>query len=258
MMIRKWFHRFSYRLLSLLGPLFSLIGEGNFKQRIRLVCFRIRNSLPACLMVNKGDTVVQVGTPNAQTMQHYCDLVGADGRLVIIEAEPGNIATLQKASKKLRHQNVTIVPKGAWSQRSTVLLSLGSHKGDHKVEIAGVSMDNDFKPENTYEQEVTIEVDTVDALLKELSIDAVDYLNVTVNGAELEVLKGCSRVLNSPGIRVWVKGHAKLADGTALNAPIQQLLRENGLSTHLTAKQPSVGSNLNWLLRDGDVYGYRQ
>jgi hypothetical protein len=138
------------------------------------------------------------------------------------------------------------------------MLSRSPHPEDHKIAAEGIIHDNDFRPENTYEDQVAIPVDTIDNIMAEAGLDHVDYLDVKVNGAELEVLKGSERALRSPSIRVFAKAHARYEDGTPINRDILAFLADHGLEAIVTRGEPAVGTNPNWTVRDGDVFGYRQ
>jgi FkbM family methyltransferase len=221
------------------------------------MAFSLRNSLPAFIMVNRDDRVIQVGSANVSTMRNYSKCVGPDGCVMIIEPEPENVSKLRLAMENLKYRNVIIVPKGAWYKKATVQLSLSPNKGDHKIEVPGIRMDNDFRPENTYEKKVEIEVDTIDEILREYGLKNIHFMNVTVNGAELEVLKGSQEVLKNKCLRLWVKGHALLESGDPLNKLVAPFLDEHGFSTCITARQPAVGNNPEWQTRAGDVYAYR-
>jgi FkbM family methyltransferase len=208
-------------------------------------------------MVNQGETVIQVGTPNPSTMKAYSKYVGPNGRVIIIEPEPKNIQTLQQALSKWKYKNVSIVPKGAWSESGKLELSLSPNKGDHKIEIAQIIHDNDLLLENTFEKKILIEVNTVDNIITSEQLEHVDYINITVNGAELEVLQGCQQLLQTPSLRLWIKGHARFKNGEALNKTIQDFLQWYGFTTFITAGEYAVGNNSGWQTRAGDVYAYK-
>jgi FkbM family methyltransferase len=240
-----------------LRPLFqALPAESPVRRRLRSSYLRRVNAPPVWLVVNRGDTVVQVGTPNVATVERYARAMGPTGRLVVIEADGANAARLAAFVTEQGWTNVTIVNRGAWSSAGTLALSRSPHAGDHKIAVPGVVMDNDFKPENEQYDTVTIEVCTLDQVIADLKLETVHYLCVTVNGAELEVLRGAGNVIGRVQ-RVFAKAHARLADGTPLNRPIAEFLAARGFSVQITRGEPAVGKNPGWRMRDGDVYAER-
>ena len=75
----------------------------------------------------------------------------------------------------------------------------------------------------------------------------IDFLSVTVNGAELEVLKGSEGLLRSAPrhARVYAKGHALDETGEPIHRAAQQFLKELGYETTITKGEPvSLGEKL--------------
>jgi len=235
-----------------------LIPQSPVKEAIKVRLLAFQNHLPWRLQVNPGETAVQIGTPNPRTVSRYSKAVGPRGRVVIVEAEPGNAERLRQALPALPYPNVTIVPKGAWREPGRMRLVLSPHKGDHKIPVDGIVHDNDFRPENTYEQSVEVDVDTLDNIVRAEGLERVDFVSITVNGAEIEVLKGCEELLKRRPLRVYVKAHARHADGgRPINEPIMAMLRARGFTVCRTAGEPAAGTNPEWRVREGDVYGFK-
>ena len=233
------------------------LPESSVKEAIRVALLKVDNSLPYALHVNPGDTAIQVGTPNVRTMYEYSAAVGRHGRAVIIEAEPSNVERLRAAVASLPHPNVRIVAKGAWRTKGRLALSLSPHRGDHKFAVPGIRHDNDDRPGNTYERSVEVDVDTLDAIIGDEGLDRVDFVNITVNGAELEVLKGAEELLRRRPLRLWIKGHARQADGRPINEALIAMLTARGFTARRTAGEPAIGAKPEWRMREGDVYAYK-
>jgi FkbM family methyltransferase len=236
---------------------FRYLPESPAKEAIKVALLKIDNNLPYALHVNAGETAIQVGTPNPRTMIEYSRAVGARGRVIIIEAEPDNVERLRRAFPALPYRNVTIVAKGAWSAKGRLPLLLSPHSGDHKFAVPGISHDNDYRPENTYERSIDVQVDTLDSIVRAEGLARVDFVSITVNGAEMEVLKGADEVLARRGLRLWVKGHPRQADGRPINEAIIALLSARGFTAHRTAGEPAVGAHPRWRVREGDVYAFK-
>ena len=258
MKIRRIRYLVARLLRASLNTLFSpvrFMREGPAKNRVRSFLLRFQHALPVRLAVNAGDVAVQVGTPNPGTLRELSSAVGATGRVIILEASSANAGTLVDAAARLKDDNVTIVHCAAWFESGELELAVSPFHGDHRVMLDGVEHDNDFRSGDAYPQTEQVKARRVDDVLAELGQDAADYIAITVNGAELEVLRGCERLLKRPSMRLYIKGHA-LVDGEPLCVPIRAYLDERGLSSLLTRGEPGVGSDSRWRRRSGDVFAW--
>ena len=253
-------NKLNYGLKHCCYYLIRYIPFPKLKHKLSLAVLGERNSLPLYLGVTKGDTAVQIGTPNILTLNRFSRLVGKNGTVVIVEAEPSNAEKLKAEIGRREIDNVHIVSKGAWSSKGSIILNKSDDfDGDHKIEVPNVCMDNDFRTE--YKEKIEIEVDTVDNILSELNLNEINYLSVTVNGAEHEVLKGCVETLSrSRNIRVFAKGHARQGDastGEPINIPMSNLLKNLGFTVTVTQGEKSTADIETWKYRDGDVFGWK-
>lgn len=239
---------------------YRFLPNCRLKHKLCLGILAQRNSLPLYLAVYPGNVAVQVGTPNISTVRKFSRLVGAGGQVYVIEADPVNADKLLWSVEKFGIENVKVIKSGAWSSKGTLTLRKSDDfDGDHKIEIPDIYIDNDFRTE--YKDAVQIEVDTVDNLLFSLDVKAINYLSVTVNGAEHEVLKGCQGILDkSEHIRVYSKGHARIgsaANGVPINKGIASLLESRGFIAVLTHGEKSTANIEQWQSREGDVFGWK-
>jgi FkbM family methyltransferase len=226
--------------------------EGRLKERLRRLGLRFFKRFPIELTLRKGETIVQIGAQPGGELLRLAQIVGERGRVIAIEPEPANVEGLRKTLEKNSVKNVIIIPKGAWSGKGKQRLLLSPHPGDHKITVPGVLHDNDLKPEN-YQSFAEIEVDTVDNILRTLGINRVDYVKITINGAELEVLKGMEETLRGD-LRLWVKGHA-LKDDQPLHKAIASFLKERGFYVQIAKGEGTPVSKD--FVRKGDIYATR-
>ena len=182
------------------------------------------------------------------------EIVGENGHVIVIEQEKGNLEKLNREIKELSLRNqVTVVPKGAYSEKSKQILKVSPHPADHKIEIEEIEHDNDLRPEN-YQSIQEIYIDTLDNILRELAVDKVDFIKIAVNGAEIEVLKGMAETLDRVQ-RLWIKGHAKLR-GQLINRVIVSMLRDKGFNVKIIGGgETPISKNF---VRAGDVYAYKK
>ena len=250
------FYRGIVRVLSI--PVRPL-PEGPFKARVRSNLLRFQHSLPTELVVNKGDTAVQIGTPNVETMRRFRRAVGNDGRLLIVEAMPENQARLRAAIDRAGWVNVTVIAAAACNENRLGELSVSPVRGDHKIPLEGVAMDNDRRPENAQTQLIPVQFVRLDDALPDHGVTNIDYLSVTVNGAELEVLRGAETLLRNAHrhARVYAKGHAIDASGAPMNVKTQAFMTGLGYATTITKGEPSSIVDSQWRWRAGDVFAWR-
>ena len=180
---------------------------------------------------------------------------GRLGQVVIFEAEPNNFKLLQETVKKDGYKNVLLVNAAAWSETMKGTLYLSPYSWNHTVNKGEVIMDNDFRPGNENMLPIKCEFRVLDEVLEELKIPDIDFLSVTVNGTELEVLEGGKNLLSkSKRIRIYSKGHAFLSNGNPLNAEINNYLLNFGFKTKICRDEPSVFPDRFCSRRSGDVY----
>ena len=235
---------------------FKFLPESSLKRNIRKFFLNFYNSVPLFLALNKGDIAIEVGCPNVRTMRRYGRFVGPEGKVFIIEAEKENQDILLEAKEKLGLKNVTIIPFAAWSEKKEIeFFKSDQWEGDHKIPISNVLVDNDYV--NTYTS-VKVQVDTLDDLLHNQNIRTFNYLSVTVNGAELEVLKGAKELIAaSSKCRIYSKGH-NLIDGIPLNRLIKKYLEGfDGYQIVISKGEASNSQQENWKRRAGDVFAWK-
>jgi len=233
--------------------------EGDTKNYFRKHILKSQHSLPVELAINKGDTVVQIGTPWPKTIDRFLKSIGPKGKLIVFEANPVNHATLETHINDNGITNAILIHGAACNETGMGKLLLSPHPGDHKIDISGIKMDNDLRLGNESMEETSVNFYRIDDILKEHSIEKVDYLSVTVNGAEIEVLKGAkSTLINSNSLtRVYAKGHALDSNNNPINVAIAQLLSDFGFESVITKGEQSSSDCAEWTRRAGDVFAWK-
>lgn len=232
-------------------------GNTRLKHKVRLAILKLQNSLPIEMTACKGDVVMQIGTPRPRTIERFRKAVGDKGTVVVLEAEPENFARLNQWCEQQGYQNVVLVEAAAWSKSGRGTLSLSPFSGDHKVALTDVSVDNDRRSGNAEMAEIDCQFLTIDEVMSANKIPRLNYLSVTVNGGELEVLKGATETLSAMNVRVYAKGHALRDNGEAINVPIRHFLSSLGYNTIRTRGEPSSTLDPAWRWRAGDVYAWK-
>lgn len=218
---------------------------------------RIRPLIPREFVIRPRDIVVAVGIPYFGTIRRFSRAASA-GRVIVIEADDDNRMRLEAAIQEERLNNVQIIGKAAWSEPGSVSFMLAKRPEDHRIENADIVIDNDLREEQesgSYRDCVTVEASTIDMMMREAGADHIDYIEITVNGAELEVIKGMKEILPRTSF-LYAKGHVlDQVTGEPLNKAIDDYLKGCGFQTAITMPSKSVVEE--WGPRKGDVYAWK-
>ena len=228
-----------------------VVPGGKLGDRVRFNIVKATHRAPLKIVIAKGDTAVQVGATGRGEIWEMLRLVGPHGRLIVVEPAPENLEEIHARLQRENITNVTVIPKGAWSERTTQTLYIHPRfKGSHIVLDSGAQHDR-VLDRDEYAAATTIECDTLDRLLAEYGVTHVDFIKVTVMGAEMQVLRGMDRLLATTP-KLWIKAHA-MYEGQPVNGVISRLLQERGYQTIITRGNEGPDGKL----RRGDVYATR-
>jgi FkbM family methyltransferase len=153
----------------------------------------------------KGDIVIDIGAHIGLYTIISSKRVGANGKVVAIEADPSNFEMLNSNIKLNQLTNVTPLNYAVYSKETKVKLYLPSGE-------SGFTKYNTIMPNwiNTQEKFVEVNANTLDYLLQlnEIRQEEVNWIKIDVEGAEFEVLKGASNVLSkSKDITILMELH---------------------------------------------------
>jgi FkbM family methyltransferase len=185
--------------------------------------------------VGVGSSVVDVGANIGYNTLHAARLAGPKGRVVAIEPTPDNLAVLRSNVATAGLRNVAVEPVAA-----------GRTRGTRDLFVRGtVSAVNSLFPLSCYAS-VTDVLPVPVVPLDELVDGAVDVVKIDVEGAELDVLEGMSRLLRAPRVVLIVEWHPLLQQlaGYAADALPRWLLArgfELQAASHLTVRRLAAG-----------------
>ena len=153
----------------------------------------------------EGDIVIDIGAHIGLYTIISSKRVGANGKVVAIEAHPGNFEMLNSNIKLNRLNNVIPLNYAEYSKETKVKLYLPSGE-------SGFTKYNTIMPNwiNAQEKFVEVNANTLDYLLQlnEIRQEEVNWIKIDVEGAEFEVLKGASNVLSkSKDIAILMELH---------------------------------------------------
>src|SRR5215213_2127399 len=141
----------------------------------------------------QGDIVVDIGAHIGLYTIISSKRVGANGKVVAIEADPGNFEMLNRNIKLNKLANVIPLNYAVYSKETKIKLYLPSGE-------SGFTKYNTIMSDwvNTKEKFVEVNANTLDYLLQSNQIreEEVNWIKIDVEGAEFEVLKGAHNVLS--------------------------------------------------------------
>ncbi len=139
----------------------------------------------------QGDIVVDIGANIGRYTIIGSKRVGTQGKVVAIEAHPGNFEMLNRNIKLNQLTNVIPLNYAAYSKETKVKLYVPDEESGHTIYHTLM--------ERTGKKFVEVNATTLDYLLlrlKGIRQEQVNWIKIDVEGAEFEVLKGATNVLS--------------------------------------------------------------
>jgi FkbM family methyltransferase len=167
----------------------------------------------------EGDVVIDIGAHMGRYTIISSKRVGANGKVVAIEANPSNFEMLNRNIKLNQLTNIISLNNAVYSKETKIKLYLPGEELGHTT--YNTVMSDRAKNEDKF---VEVNANTLDYLLQLNKITDVNWVKIDVEGAEFEVLKGASNVLSkSKDIALLIEVH-NLSGGTNLYRPIIEFL----------------------------------
>ena len=141
-----------------------------------------------------GDIILNIGVENGAEIPEFCKLVGSNGKVFAIEADPSCCRRLEKLKKILDLTNLIIIN-----------VAVGSIEGKIKLSQEENEMSNSVIRNQSYKSNfIEVEQKRLDKILEPFELNKIDYIKSNIEGAEIELLKGLSN--SSLGIKNWCIG----------------------------------------------------
>jgi FkbM family methyltransferase len=159
----------------------------------------------------EGDIVVDIGAHMGRYTMISSKRVGANGKVVAIEAHPSNFEILKSNIKLNQLTNVTPLNYAVYSKETKIKLYLPDEESGYTMHHSIMSnyVFTKYK-DKTGDKFVEVSANTLDYLLQLKGITDVNWIKIDVEGAESEVLKGAHNVLsNSKDISLLIEVHGK-------------------------------------------------
>lgn len=144
-----------------------------------------------------GETFIEVGAYIGHSTVRHAKEQGEQSTIIAFEADKHNFAILKKNIEINKIQNVHLIQKAVGDKNGSLELhSIGRMGNTAFSEIINT-------PKETY----SVEMVTIDSVLKEMGISHIDHVSITVNGFEPEVVLGMKNTIQSSNkIRVCAAG----------------------------------------------------
>src|SRR5215210_591354 len=152
----------------------------------------------------QGDIVIDIGANIGRYTIISSKRVGTKGKVVAIEAHPGNFEILNRNIKLNQLNNVIPLNYAAYSKETKVKLYVPDEESGYTIYHTLM--------ERTGKKFVEVNANTLDYLLQlnEIRQEEVNWIKIDVEGAEFEVLKGATNVLSkSKDIALLIEVHGQ-------------------------------------------------
>lgn len=190
--------------------------------------------------IRKGDVVVQVGASSGEEALRFARAVGTSGRLIAVEPEARNLASLAACFPKDDFPHVSIVPKGVWKEKGELKFFTGGEREHRLADLGAEELTyewwgvKDHLQEHRYQNVTTVEVETLDSIVADAGLRSIDFVLFETNGAELEGILGMNTALGITK-RIAARGHV-MRDGVPIYREIERYLKEKGFETAVTSE----------------------
>ncbi|MBD2069876.1 FkbM family methyltransferase [Leptolyngbya sp. FACHB-671] len=165
-----------------------------------------------------GMTVIDVGANVGVYTFSAAQKVGATGRVLAVEPFSGCVHCMEETCRANQLDWVKVCAGAASDRNGTIRLALQSASELNEV----ITDDSQTLTPRTYEE---VPCFTLDSLIEQENITELDWLKIDAEGHEMQVLKGCDRILRDfkPSIL-----YENIAGSKANNQPVAEFLITQG------------------------------
>ncbi|MBL7074573.1 FkbM family methyltransferase [candidate division KSB1 bacterium] len=169
--------------------------------------------------IQRGDIVIDAGAYVGIFNLIASKMVGDEGRVIAFEPNRENYKKLLNNIKLNDVTNVTVLKKGLWSKNTKLQLN---------NEYPGVST---FLFDRTKSEHVVF-VPTVrlDDEVKKLGINTINFIKMDIEGAEIEAIKGCKKILKHNDVKLAIASY-HIVNGQKSCFKLEKLLSKLGYQT---------------------------
>lgn len=143
----------------------------------------------------RGDTVVQIGPYLGHFTTQLSHQVGEDGRVIAIEAHPENYRLLEANVRENCLDNVTTMNKAVSNTNGELTFYETTGPGGKSYSLKLKNFDEFDVFTDDMISKISVDGITLDEVVENIDICGIDYLILTVNGEEANILRGASQTL---------------------------------------------------------------
>lgn len=181
------------------------------------------------LFPGSGATVVDAGAYVGYKAISFADAVGPSGHVIAIELDRENASLLRKNVEQNGLANrITVYECGIWSCDGQA-----DYVGDSHMQHTLAGLDG-----KKYSDSGRVNTRTLDSIFDASGIDHVDFLNIQVNGAEVEALHGLERWWSRIGV-IRVAAYYR-SEGRNISEKVIDILRQRGADLHEVTEKGSI------------------
>jgi len=158
-----------------------------------------RDRLVTIFKLRQGENFLDVGAYMGFGTVRMARELGLDSRIVAIEADPKSFSLLELNVKSNNLSNVSLVQKA--------VSSVNGMASFYTTERQANSLISEVVHSGSAIQVPTV---TIDGILEDFGMDSIDRVSITINGAEVEALRGMGSTLAaSENLRLSIAGWYK-------------------------------------------------
>jgi FkbM family methyltransferase len=196
---------------------------GSLPIRLSVVMGNLRMQRMLDSLLHPGATVIDVGANIGYNTLYAAHCVGPQGCVYALEPAQDNLTVLYTNIFANQLENVLVLPYAA-----------GSAAGIREFYLRGdISAVNSLFHDNFY-AEITDKIEVLAAPLDELLSITPDLVKIDVEGGELDVLHGMTRMLQSPDLRLIIEWHPTLQQAAGYTPDeLPRFLMDQGFTLRL-------------------------
>jgi FkbM family methyltransferase len=164
--------------------------------------------------LKEGDTVIDGGAYLGDFTLYAAKVVGNSGRVIAFEPDLSNYKKLLENIVLNNIDNVIVINKGLYSENTNLKFYNDSSGGSFLI-----SENLESKPNGIVE----VPVAKLDDEMDRLGISSVDFIKMDIEGAEIEALKGCKKILESTCLNLAIASY-HILDGNPTCKRLEKFL----------------------------------
>lgn len=151
------------------------------------------------VLINKGDTVIEVGAHIGYMAQFYSYIVGESGSVYVFEPAEDNLRFLRKNIDTAPFKNIVLIEKAVSETTGTATFYVETVTGQNNSLVPDHAGPNSHKNISDESKKSVIEVPTIslDDFIHEKNLHKINFIKIDIEAAELFAIKGMIQLLQN-------------------------------------------------------------